>query len=63
MVGLSSIDAERIKHVNYHMDGLHNRLTDLYEHLADRETDDAKKTIKDLMEDLKKLHDSMEDDL
>jgi hypothetical protein len=63
MVGFSSIDAERIKHVNYLMDGLNNRLTELYEELADRETDQAKKVIKILIEDLKNLHDSMEDEL
>ena len=63
MVGFSSIDAERIKHVNYLMDGLNNRLTELYEELADRETDQARKVIKILIEDLKNLHDSMEDEL
>jgi uncharacterized protein YukJ len=63
MVGFSSIDAERIKHVNYLMDGLNNRLTELYEELADRETDQAKKVVKILIEELKTLHDSMEDAL
>lgn len=63
MVGISSIDAERIKHINYLMDGLHNRLTNLYEALADKETDQAKQEVKILIEDLKNLHDSLEDDL
>jgi uncharacterized protein YukJ len=63
MVGFSSIDAERIKHLNYLMDGLNNRLTELYEELADRETDQAKKVVKILIEELKTLHDSMEDEL
>tara|TARA_B100001057_G_scaffold469389_1_gene529683 strand:- start:2436 stop:2627 length:192 start_codon:yes stop_codon:yes gene_type:complete len=63
VVGISSIDAERIKHINYLMDGLHNRLTNLYEALADKETDQAKQEVKILIEDLKNLHDSLEDDL
>ncbi len=45
------------------MDGLHNRLTNLYEALADKETDQAKQEVKILIEDLKNLHDSLEDDL
>jgi hypothetical protein len=61
--GVSSIDNERIKHINYLMDGLHDRLTNLYEALADREVDEAKTVTLSLMNELKYLHDSMEDDL
>lgn len=63
MVGISSIDAERMKHINYLMDGLHNRLTNLYEELADKEIDKAKTEVKSLIEDLKNLQDSLDDDL
>jgi len=45
------------------MDGLHNRLSNIYEGLADRELKGAQSEIKSLMEELKILHDSMEDDL
>ena len=42
MVAISSIDAERMKHINHLMDGLHNRLDTLYEELADKEIAKAK---------------------
>jgi hypothetical protein len=45
------------------MDGLHNRLSTIYEALADREIKETQAEIKTLMEELKILHDSMEDDL
>jgi hypothetical protein len=63
MVAISSIDAERMKHINHLMDGLHNRLDTLYEELADKEIGKAKEVCKSLMDELKVLHDSMEDDL
>ena len=63
MVAISSIDAERMKHINHLMDGLHNRLDTLYEELADKEIANAKEECKSLMDELKVLHDSMEDDL
>tara|TARA_R100000742_G_C4255142_1_gene73113 strand:- start:696 stop:833 length:138 start_codon:yes stop_codon:yes gene_type:complete len=45
------------------MDGLHNRLDNVYEGLVDREIKETQTEIKSLMEELKSLHDSMEDDL
>ena len=45
------------------MDGLHNRLTNLYEELADKEIDKAKIEVKSLIKDLKSLQDSLDDDL
>lgn len=45
------------------MDGLHNRLNNIYEGLADREIKETQSQIKSLMDELKALHDSMEDDL
>ena len=50
-------------YINLTMDGLHNRLDTIYEALADREIKETQAEIKTLMEELKILHDSMEDDL
>lgn len=60
---VSSIENERMTYINLTMDGLHNRLNNIYEGLADRELKEAQTEIKSLMEELKILHDSMEDDL
>ncbi len=60
---VSSIENERMVYINLTMDGLHNRLDTIYEALADREIKETQAEIKTLMEELKILHDSMEDDL
>jgi hypothetical protein len=60
---VSSIENERMTYINLTMDGLHNRLSTIYEALADREIKETQAEIKTLMEELKILHDSMEDDL
>ena len=60
---VSSIENERMTYINLTMDGLHNRLNNIYEGLADRELKETQSEIKSLMEELKILHDSMEDDL
>jgi flagellin-specific chaperone FliS len=59
----SSIDNERVKHINYLMDGLYDRLSELYEALVDRELEESKDTITSIIKELKSLQDSMEDDL
>lgn len=60
---VSSIENERLTYINLTMDGLHNRLDNVYEGLVDREIKETQTEIKSLMEELKSLHDSMEDDL
>ena len=60
---VSAIENERMTYINLTMDGLHNRLDNIYEGLADRELKETQSEIKSLMEELKILHDSMEDDL
>jgi len=60
---VSAIENERMTYINLTMDGLHNRLNNIYEGLADRELKETQSEIKSLMEELKILHDSMEDDL
>ena len=59
----SSIDNERVKHINHLMDGLYDRLSELYEALVDRELEESMDVITDIMKELKTLQDSMEDDL
>ena len=60
---VSAIENERMTYINLTMDGLYNRLNNVYEGLADREHKETQTEIKSLIEELKTLHDSMEDDL
>lgn len=60
---MSAIENKRLTYINLTMDGLHNRLNNIYEGLADREIKETQLQIKSLMDELKALHDSMEDDL
>lgn len=59
---ITSVDNERIKHINYVMDELYSRLSDIYESLIDREIKDCKEKIVAMSKELKKLSDSMSDD-
>ena len=60
---ISSIDNERIKHINALMDDLYSHLPSIYESLIDKDIPQAQVYIKSLMNELKLLSDSMEDDL
>jgi len=60
---LSSIDFERIRHVSFLMDEYYAQLATIYECLADHELESAKKHIALLIRELKKLSESMEDDI
>ena len=59
----SSIDNERVKHINYLMDGLYDRLSELYEALVDRELEESKDTKVSIHITIETKQDSMEDDL
>lgn len=59
----SSIEFERIKQISYLMDGLYAQLAKIYEHLADYDLEEAKKQIALLIRELKRLSESMENDI
>tara|TARA_B100002019_G_scaffold90510_1_gene78195 strand:+ start:940 stop:1134 length:195 start_codon:yes stop_codon:yes gene_type:complete len=60
---ISSIDYERVRHINILMDGLYSQLPNIYESLVERDIESAKDHLKELISELKTLHDSMEDEL
>ena len=41
----SAYDMERIKHINFLMDSIHDQTTEIYEHLVDRDYDDLVSSI------------------
>jgi len=45
------------------MDGFYENLSEIYESIVDREIDKAQHEIKKTIEELKRLHDSMQDEL
>jgi len=53
----------RITHVNTIMDDIHNSSNQVYEHLADREHQQAKREIKKLISSLEVILSSLEDDI
>jgi len=63
MARISAIDNERVKHVNFVMDELHTLNSDLYEALIDREDVETKTTIKKIMDKLRTVNESFEEDL
>ena len=60
---ITSIDNERLKHINYVMDDLYSRLAEVYESLVDKDFRDCKNKIASLSKELKKLSDSMSNDI
>lgn len=56
---ISPIDIERFRYINNLMDGLHLKLSDVYEALADREIIDAKKNIDVLIKELREIQSTM----
>jgi len=59
----SAYDKERIAHINYLMDNIHDSTSEIYESLIDRDFPALKKEIKHLMSSLKDILDSTEDDI
>jgi hypothetical protein len=60
---LSSIDKERLNYINYLMDDLYNDMSDLYESLVDREMEETKTALSNMILKLRDLQDSIEDDI
>ena len=60
---LSSIDKERLNYINYLMDDLYNDMSDLYESLVDREMEETKAALSNMILKLRDLQDSIEDDI
>lgn len=60
---ISSIDFIRITHINLLMDGYYEKLACIYEHLTDHELNEAQKEIAYLIRELKKLSQSMDDEI
>jgi len=60
---ISAEESKRMSHINFVMNGLHNHVSAIYEHLADREIREAKAQIHALNKSLKSLLTSMEDEI
>jgi hypothetical protein len=60
---ITALEHERLSYINNLMDELNCHNADIYEALCDREHYQAQYTIKELVEKLKSLHDSLEDEI
>ena len=63
MIEPSAYDKERIAHINYLMDPIHDSASEIYESLVDREFDILKTQIKELQLILSDIYSSVEDDI
>lgn len=55
-------DRERIAHINYLMSKIHSSTNQIYEHLIDREYDELREELSELMRQLKEIKESVDDD-
>lgn len=60
---LSAYEKERLSHINNKMDDMYELLDSIYELLVDREFDNLKLTLADLMDELNEIQISITDEL
>jgi hypothetical protein len=63
MAGVSPEDVNAITHITHVSDSIHDFATDLYEHLMERENEEAKQKAQELMKVLADLIQSLSDDI
>ena len=56
-------DISTITHINFVCKEIHDKTTDLYESLMDRDNDEAKKNIQEMMKYLSELSQSLSDEI
>ena len=59
----SAYDNERLKHIKHLMDEINDPTSQIYEHLVDREFDELKICITTLVNRLKEIQNSVEDEV
>ena len=62
-MSISAVDRERLRHINIMMRELHENNNQIYEHLIDREYDDLELVVKEQMDSLKVLLESLQDEV
>ena len=60
---ISAVEKERLHHINIMMRELHENNNQIYEHLIDREYDDLELVVKEQMDSLKVLLESLQDEV
>ena len=60
---LSAYEKERLSHINNKMDDMYGHLDSIYEFLVDREFDDLKIVVDNLMDELNDINLSITDEL
>jgi hypothetical protein len=60
---LSAYEKERLSHINNKMDDMYEHLDSIYEFLVDREFDDLKIVVDNLMDELNDINLSITDEL
>lgn len=60
---LSAYEKERLAHINYKMEVIHDYVDDVYELLVDRDFNELSAVLVDLIEELKEIQLSITDEL
>jgi len=59
----SAVERERLHQINIMMNELHEKNNQIYEHLIDREYEELKSVLKEQIDELKVILDSLQDDI
>tara|TARA_R110002051_G_scaffold305776_1_gene375960 strand:+ start:838 stop:1026 length:189 start_codon:yes stop_codon:yes gene_type:complete len=62
-MSISAVEKERLRHINIMMRELHEKNNQIYEHLVDQEHESLKGVVKEQMDSLKVLLDSLQDEV
>ena len=63
MAKLTAYDAERVNHINHLMKSINDSSDEIYENLIDRDFIETKKSLAKLIGQLKRMQESINDDV
>ena len=63
MTEISAYEQERLKHVNTVMDNIHEKTSEIYEGLVDREHEDSLKAIDSLIKELTEVRETISEEI
>ena len=59
----STVDSDRVKHINFLMSEIHDSSNQIYEHLIDQEYPQVQEEIKNQIKTLRQILESTEDEI
>ena len=62
-MNIAPLERKRVQNINFIMDGLHGSLSNIYEHLIDKDYADLPEEVNELIKKLKSINESIKDEI